>query len=678
MLLAGGLLELSVACSKSSPAPAPTLVNMHFDRATSFYDAPFPSDDLRRADGSIAIGGFPNPIQAALPTQALALIAASARGFAESGGVFFSLTSALDPTGLPDLATSTTPSANVFLVGVDAAAPDFGKRYPIDVAFQVDGGPYGAPNLLSLVPLQGIPLRPGVTYAAVVLRHLHDASGALLGVSEEMTALASGQAPSSLAASAQPAYQAAVLALTRQGVASADIAGLAVFTTDTPASGLAAAKKDALSRPLPAPLAAFTLTDTFDEFCAFESTLAMPVYQSGTPPYDSMGGEWTFDASGKPVLERTELARIFVTVPRSAMPAGGYPVTVFVRTGGGGDRPLIDRGTQAANGGPAITPGTGPALFFARAGFAGVQVDGPLGGVRNTTGGDEQFLIFNIFNGGALRDNVRQSALELVVLAHVLPTLSFDASACPGITGSVKLDTSRAALMGHSMGATIAPLVLANEPTYRAAVLSGAGASWIANILYKEDPLNVAPAVELLLHYPQLGRHLTLGDPILSIFQWAEEPADPLVYARSIVEEPAAGEPPRDVLMEQGIVDHYILPPIANAMSLSLGLDLGGTELDGNNPALSAFTPLSALLGYSGRGERPLPLSGNFAGNASRDGGSPVTAVVIQHPSDGIEDGHEVVFQTDAPKREYRCYLKSFSAGVPAVPGPGDSDAGCF
>ena len=92
----------------------------------------------------------------------------------------------------------------------------------------------------------------------------------------------------------------------------------------------------------------------------------------------------------------------------------------FVRTGGGGDRPLVDRGVQAVHDAPPLVPGSGPAQEFARVGYAGVQVDGPLGGLRNTTHGDEQFLIFNVFNVAALRDNVRESALELVVLSSVL------------------------------------------------------------------------------------------------------------------------------------------------------------------------------------------------------------------------------------------------------------------
>ena len=48
--------------------------------------------------------------------------------------------------------------------------------------------------------------------------------------------------------------------------------------------------------------------------------------------------------------------------------------------------------------------GSGPALRLARAGYAALSVDGPLGGLRNPDAQDEQFLIFNILNPTALRD----------------------------------------------------------------------------------------------------------------------------------------------------------------------------------------------------------------------------------------------------------------------------------
>jgi hypothetical protein len=308
------------------------------------------------------------------------------------------------------------------------------------------------------------------------------------------------------------------------------------------------------------------------------------------------------------------------------------------------------------------------------AGIAGASVDGPHEGARNLTNGNEDFVIFNVSNPPALRDNIRESAVEYALFAHILAGLSIDVSDCPGTTSPAKFDATRAALMGHSMGATIAPLTLSAEPMYRAAVLSGAGASWIENVIWKQQPLSVQGVFDVLVGYTTIGRKMAEDDPVLSLFQWAEEPADPLVYARSLVEEPATGQPARHVLMEQGIVDHYILPNIANALSLPLGLDLATPPLDATNSELNGLgtTPLETVLPYSGGSQLPLPISAN------RGDAGAVTAVVVQHPGDGIEDGHEVVFQTDPPKREYRCFLQTWAAGqAPLVPSPGAVDGGC-
>jgi pimeloyl-ACP methyl ester carboxylesterase len=333
----------------------------------------------------------------------------------------------------------------------------------------------------------------------------------------------------------------------------------------------------------------------------------------------------------------------------------------MIRTGGGGDRPLVDRGPRAEPGGGAIAPGTGPALLFARAGWAGVSVDGPHGGLRNITHADEQFLIFNFANPVAMRDNLRQSALEIALLPDVLASLSLDVSDCPpppsglGPGASASFDPERLALMGHSMGATIAPLTLAVEPRYRAAILSGAGGSWIENVIYKESPLPVKPLAEILIGYPPRGLELTEHDPFLNLLQWAGESADPPVYAWRLVHD--APSEPIHVLMFQGIVDTYILPPIANSTSLSLGLDLAGDSLDAEEPRLSDFRPLQELLPYRGRQSVTLPVSANVG----------TTAVVVQHLEDGIEDGHEVMFQKDGARHQVLCFLKSYLAGTPAV-----------
>jgi hypothetical protein len=169
-------------------------------------------------------------------------------------------------------------------------------------------------------------------------------------------------------------------------------------------------------------------------------------------------------------------------------------------------------------------------------------------------------------------------------------------------------------------------------------------------------------------------RTLSDHDPALTLFQWGAEPADPMVYDLRIVHAPKSGESPRNVLMLQGIVDHYIMPPIANATSLSMGLDLAGPPYDATASETSSLPTIESMLSYSGRGSESLPATGNV----TSAGGAAFTDLVIQHPEDGIEDGHEVVFQTEAPKHQYRCFLQSWlKTGVPTVPPDGKEEDAC-
>ena len=146
--------------------------------------------------------------------------------------------------------------------------------------------------------------------------------------------------------------------------------GLAVFETGDPVAQLVRARETFLESGSPS-FTTFEAQEVFDDFCVYEAQVDVPTYQAGTPPFMNEGGGFRFDEEGHPIRQGTETARVVVTLPRSAMPEAGYPLTFFVRTGGGGDRPLVDRGFRPVAGGPAGTPGTGPALHLARAGVAG-------------------------------------------------------------------------------------------------------------------------------------------------------------------------------------------------------------------------------------------------------------------------------------------------------------------
>jgi hypothetical protein len=645
------LLPLALlACGPEDGTPAAaTTVMMDLTGSSGFYGAPFPSDHRLR-DGAVDISDHPNPDGVAFVDQVVELVDGRMAGFSTTSAVFFALDG---PIEAPASGFGHTGSdAVAFIVGVEPGSRDYGLRIPIELGFEEDGSDFGADNLLSLLPLQGRPMLPSTRYAAVVTRGLLDVDGAPVGPSETLHALLRGE-PAGLPAPAWASYQAGIAELGALGVSVEDLAGVAVFTTQDPTDQLRQLT-DAVQALEPiAPNTTPTLTDTYDDYCVFRTAVSMPVYQEGEPPFMVDGGTFAWDEQGEPLLQGWEEANLDLTVPRSAMPAAGYPMVVFIRTGGGGERPMVDRGPVDAAGAQPTVPGEGPAWHFARAGFAGLSVDGPHGGLRNVSGSDEQFLMFNILNPGAMRDNVRQSAIELTLLPDLIDTLELDVSACDGAgdEGFAHFDTSALALMGHSMGATIAPLVTGVEPDFDALILSGAGGSWTQNIIYKQSPLVVRPMAEAMIGYDE--GQLTTHDPFLNLLQWGGESSDPPVYG-AVTQDAGV-----HVLMLQGIIDSYILPPIANSTSLSLGLDLGGASLDAEHPELQQYTPLEQLLPWTERGTLDLPIAGNADG---------ATRVVVQHAEDGILDGHEVVFQRDAPKDQYRHFLESWAAGTPEVP----------
>lgn len=647
MLRLGVASLLAVGC-RPEPVVGPT-IRFDLSRAGGLFDAPFPSDDLL-VGGVVDLSSFPNPDGVVFVEQVRALGDGVLDGWSTSSAIVFSATEPLDPASLPTLSGAFTADASVFLVDVDPASPERGRRVPVVVTAPA-ATPFGPDYPLVVLPLQGAPLRPTTRYAAIVTDAVRAASGTSLAPGEAMRALASGD-PQGVDEGVAGALSSALVSVESWGTPRGSVVALAVFTTQDP---VAQAVRFTEAARAYTPLAGgFSLTDTFDDYCVFEGTMDVPVFQRGDPPFLAEGGGWSEGASG-PELQGFETSRVVVTVPRGPQPSGGYPTVVFVRTGGGGDRPLVDRGVRDADGVVSI-PGSGPAMALASVGIAGVSIDGPHGGMRNDGGGDEQFLMFNVANPEALLDNVRQSALELALLPDVIDNLTLDASAC-GL-GSVSLSTDRLGLMGHSMGATIAPLTLALEPRYAAAVLSGAGGSYIENVVWKQLPLEVAPIAEVMLGYD--AGTLAEDDPVLSLLQHVGELADPPPYLRALGERAS----PPHMLVFQGIVDHYILPPMANALSASAGLDVGGEVLDASTNELSGFLGVEGALELVGRGPVALPVSGNGAGGQ--------TAVVVQLPADGVEDGHEVMFQRLEAPPMYACFFADVAAGaVPSVVPPG-------
>ena len=83
--------------------------------------------------------------------------------------------------------------------------------------------------------------------------------------------------------------------------------------------------------------------DTNERFCELEGQVTYPQFQVGSPPYDT-GGLFTYDSTGMPILQGQQVSPITITLPKSAMPAGGYPLIVYFHGTGGISREIADRG----------------------------------------------------------------------------------------------------------------------------------------------------------------------------------------------------------------------------------------------------------------------------------------------------------------------------------------------
>lgn len=623
------------------PGPAPRM-----GPRASFYDAPVPAPDLFDASsGRPDLSAFPREPGGFV--DGLVAVATETDGASLAGHVLFALSEAL-PDGALEGLTATF---------IDLSDPDR-ATHPALLTFEADGGPYGAPNLLAAQPIQGLALLPNRPYALAV--HLDPALREVLGRPSALADLLNGSPTVAEPVSNDRALWDEGLAAANTLAPAERLFALTVFrtarATDELLTFVAAARLDPPIATTP------TLIETYERFCVYRAELEVPDYQHGPLPYASPGeGTWR-TSSGLPELAKRAPSRLFITVPRTTS-EGPRPFVVFVRTGGGGDRPLIDRGPRATAGGEPIVPtGTGYAMQFAAAGWAGLTWDGPHGGPgRNPGGQDEQFLMFNVLNLAGTRDSIRQTALEAVLVRELAGRLSVDTSDCEGASDTLTFDLSRSALMGHSMGAWVAPLALAASDRqgaqgFRAAILSGAGSSWMANIVYKKSPVDVRPLAEAILGYTGTGRALTMSDPALLLLQWAGEAADPQSYAH-------LARPDRDILMIEGIVDTYILPPIAQGTSLGLRLDLAGPPMPyDTDPRLFGYTPLTELMPLAGLSQRDTPVSRNRGLR---------TAVVVHAPGDAIEDGHEAAFQTPGPKHQIRCFLETLARdGVPTVVTP--------
>lgn len=669
---------------------------------TPFGEIPWPSDLYREADG--VIDEIPGIERIASMPNRMAIGLAAMDGFGRSSGALFFTDAEVDPDSLPRTwVQATAADAGVRIVDIDPTSPHFGARYPAYAKV--------LPSLkcLSVIPVPGVVLPPGIRHAVVVTRQVRTRSGVALVADAELRRIAALPLVQRVTPVEQ-LYGSALdqLVARRAVVRRQDVAGLAVFTTSQRVFEMPHLRAELYTQPEPQLLLGEPAVPYSVAIFGVATTPTLDEWLGAAPERDEHGRQWPggdnpggiahdeigavvsaafvapsfLDRAPRQFTSRLEItdanAKVPVTLilPRQPPPVQGYPVVIH------GHGLSNHRGSML-----------GVANELARAGFAMIGIDDVLHGsrqgirdVRNNFGGTYQGpdgipdgvgLPIQFFGGFvdfvAMRDNFRQTVLDHSSLVRLIRSSRLDLSPLAAAVGGFvpRLDGERIYWSGGSLGGIIGAMTTAVEPHIDAAALQVPGASFIQLITTTSAELaplvgNLAGAVLGL----QGSEVLDEFHPAATLLAAVTEAGDPIAYAPHIVRNPLLPErAPADILVTYAAQDE-VLPNIATvALIRALGIALAA-------PNLFEMAGIPTL---------PAPIVANLSGGRT---GAAVQYYPANHglgyarfdnrqffPDLPRDDGERFPrlpqrFSFEQPVREHAAQLIAFLAAV-AAGGPG-------
>lgn len=609
-----------------------------------FWSVPMPSELRRQSDGTFNLDRWPGE-RSALVTTWLTSIDARVDGWGVSAGAFLPLSGAIDVATLPKTpADSLGEGSSVFFVDVTKGSPDYGKRFPLEVSFTTEAAPFRAPNLLAVIPVAGFTRRAKTTYAVVVTDAVKDVGGAPLGRSEAFHAALTMTKDAN--ADAVEALKPLRAWLDETKFDRRRVVGATVFTTIDPMSSLRRLSSWVETLPAPSLEEAFTRLDGYARYELFVGRYRVPHVQSGSKPGRGKI-VWSTDGA-TPVQQGTQSVRLSVSIPKGPMPAGGWPLMLYLHGSGGEYREGMDRGplapttTRDKQGDPPL--GSGPSDWLAARGVAVMGFDFPLHGDRESPPDTTGRMLYDVFGDiDSSVDNMQVSAMEVQYLTRLLST---------GITVNVngtpaRFDLTKLSAMGHSMGSTIGIPVATVDPRIQGYVFSGAGGLLLEVATSTTYPVRLQELVSQLLGF-QGTQVIDRTHPLLHAFQSLWDFTDPSAKARHVAVEPLPGKSAHPAFQPQGVIDGYFHPWAQTAVAVQLGVTQAGDVFDA--------TSVDALSLAS----RPVRASFPIAKNVN---GVTVGLSQVQTPFDL---GHYVVFDREDVQHQVECFLD----GVGTAEGP--------
>ena len=660
-----------------------------------FYSTPFPSNLRLTKAGKVDLSAHPRPgtglIGLDLVGNVINSIGAEMTGFSVAPGVYFRWTRPLDPKTF----YQSGPTQNIHFVELTPGLPPAAYQVDYTTNFQPARNKYICGNWLTVHPTWKRPLKSKTTYAVyvtdtvrAVLPEGAEPKDALPVQGDDLPLLLATKAPKAAADKAAWDHYAPLRAfIAANKVPAAKIVAATLFTTQDPTRlmrqfgeianksvapaiigavhrcgvskgaspcatpGFAATPEGKAGKTDPRDCPANAAAAAWNEY---HFLLKVPVYQAGTRPYLTGGGSLKL-VGDKPQIVGYEDVCTALTLPKTKMPAAGWPTLIYAHGTGGSHRSGVG---QMAKQVTALKDGS------ISTNMAMLGIDQPMHGSRRGLPLDPGPLFYNFANPPAAKGNFYQGAADNHTLIRFLRSFASSFSGA----GNVRFDKAKLYYMGHSQGGTTGPLFApyAHDGNGNAFIhgyiFSGAGAGLVFSLLNKKSPADATIGIKLALQEVDLDEY----HPVLALFQYYYDEVDPLVYGPLYYTEPLSQ--PVHVLHTFGQGDTYTPPETSRVFAASTG----GEQL--RQPDAGDWFDLISDLGM-----KDFVHKAPVAANIQLDWNEKtykITGVTVQHLNDAKKstdgkayDGHFVAFRDKLCNKQVGTFLATaISKGTPSVP----------
>jgi hypothetical protein len=641
----------------------------------SFYSLPFPSDLRLNSAGAPDYSGFPGSSASSVVSGMLPL-ASSRKGFSSLAVGYFQFTAPMAPID-PTTVIPAGKGSSILLLDVDPASPTRGAFFPT-VAWTPPADVYTAANVVTVAAEPGFVMFPSRKHAFIILREQLDAKSDKLGIAPALALLEHGMTPTGTNGTAAAALYAPLFdTLKIVGIAADDVAAATVFTTGDEVA-VTATMSTALVMSYPVAVTNLSVTTTgsdagssYPRICELQGTVTLPQFQAGTAPFATSGGNFQLGSDGLPIKQGELAVPMAISLPTTGpMPTAGYPLVLYFHGSGGVSTEFIDRGPILTPDG-GETPGQGPAYVLAPFGFAMAGAALPQNPERVPGATETEYI--QVGNLSSLLGIFRQGVIEQRMFLAALASLTIDptlvAAGCPAVSvpmgQMIHFDPASFFSQGQSMGGMYTNLITAVEPSFRAALPTGAGGFWTYFLFQSAFVPNANGLLEVALGVN--NEQLNFMHPALSMTETGIEAIDPIVSAPRLSRNPLPGTNARPIYEPVGQNDSYFSNDVYNAVATAYGhKEVGSIVWPGMQTELTE-DGLGGIL--------PYPTSQDVVSGA----GSPYTGVVVQYNADLITgNGHYIYAQLDTVKYQYGCFFSTvLKTGVGLVPAPAPLGTPC-